>query len=110
MGNKKYSLSGNVGMLDIIAELEWIKCNITNFGGDSDNVTIMGQSGGGAKVSTPMVMPGAKGLFHKAVSLSGSTLRVGEKEMSHKLASYILIEAGLSKTQIGKLQQNLFEK
>ena len=105
IGNEKYSLSGNAGMLDIIAALEWIKDNITNFGGDCENVTIMGQSGGGGKVSTLMVMPKAKGLFHKAVSLSGPTLRVGDKEMSQKLGSYVLKEAGLTNSQIGKLQE-----
>lgn len=105
IGNEKYSFSGNVGMLDIIAALEWIKNNISNFGGDYGNVTIMGQSGGGGKVSTIMVMPKAKGLFHKAVSLSGPTLRIADKEMSQKLGAYVLKEAGLSNSQIGKLQE-----
>ena len=59
-------------MLDIVAALEWVRDNISNFGGDPGNVTIMGQSGGGAKVTTITAMPSAKGLFHKAVVLKRS--------------------------------------
>ena len=105
IGGEKYAASGNVGMLDIVAALEWIRDNISNFGGDPGNVTIIGQSGGGAKVCTLTAMPSAKGLFHKAVALSGSALKVGEKSNSEKLASYILKEAGLTPSQIDKLQE-----
>jgi len=105
IGGEKYAASGNAGMLDIVAALEWIKDNISNFGGDPGNVTIMGQSGGGAKVCTLTAMPSAKGLFGKAVALSGIGLRVGEKENSEKLASYIMKEAGLAPSQIDKLQE-----
>jgi para-nitrobenzyl esterase len=105
VGGEKYAASGNAGMLDIVAALEWIRDNISNFGGDPDNVTIIGQSGGGAKVCTLMAMPSAKGLFHRAVALSGSSLKVGEKSNSEKLATYILKEAGLNPSQIDKLQE-----
>jgi para-nitrobenzyl esterase len=105
IGGEKFAASGNVGMLDIVAALEWIRDNISNFGGDPDNVTIMGQSGGGAKVCTLTAMPSAKGLFHKAVALSGNTLNGGQKDYSEKLGSYILREAGLSASQIDKLQE-----
>ncbi len=105
VGGDKFGASGNVGMLDIVAALEWIRDNISNFGGDPDNVTIMGQSGGGAKVTSLTAMPSAEGLFHKAVVLSGATLQVGEKEYSEKLGSYVLAEAGLKKTEVDKLQQ-----
>ncbi len=105
IGGEKYAASGNVGMLDIVAALEWIRDNISNFGGDPNNVTIIGQSGGGAKVCTLTAMPSAKGLFHRAVALSGSALKVGEKSNSEKLASYILKEAGLTPSQIDKLQE-----
>jgi para-nitrobenzyl esterase len=64
----------------------------------------MGQSGGGAKVCTLTAMPSAKGLFHKAVALSGNTLSGGKKYYSEKLGSYILKEAGLSASQVDKLQ------
>jgi len=105
VGGEKYAASGNVGMLDIVAALEWVRDNIANFGGDPGNVTIMGQSGGGAKVCILTAMPSAKGLFHKAVVLSGASTRSGEKEASEKLGAYVLKEAGLSPTQIGKLQE-----
>ncbi|WP_026462423.1 carboxylesterase family protein [Adhaeribacter aquaticus] len=99
-----FAASGNVGMLDIVASLEWVRDNIANFGGDPNSVTIMGQSGGGGKVCTLMAMPSAKGLFHKAVALSGATLRVSEKADSEKLGVYILREAGLRPEEMDKLQ------
>ncbi len=105
IGGEKYAASGNVGMLDIVAALEWIRDNIENFGGDPNNVTIMGQSGGGAKVCTLTAMPSAKGLFKKAVVLSGASTRVGDKDVSEKLGAYILKEAGLPSSQIDKLQE-----
>jgi para-nitrobenzyl esterase len=104
-GGEKFAASGNVGMLDLVAALEWVRDNITNFGGDPGNVTIMGQSGGGAKVCITTSMPSAKGLYHKAVVLSGATTRTGEKEYAEKLGEYILKEAGLEKEDITKLQE-----
>lgn len=101
----KFAASGNVGMLDCIAALEWVRDNIANFGGDPGNVTIMGQSGGGAKVCVLTAMPTAKGLFHKAVVLSGASLRAVEKDQAEKLASYVLKEAGLTYNEMDKLQQ-----
>ncbi len=68
---EQYKHSGNVGMLDIVEALRWIKRNIASFGGDPDNVTIFGQSGGGGKVATLLQMPPADGLFHRAVIQSG---------------------------------------
>ena len=103
-GGEKFAASGNVGMLDFVAALEWVRDNIANFGGDPGNVTIMGQSGGGAKVTTITAMPSAKGLFHKAVVLSGAGVKSGEKEYSEKLGSYVLKEAGLKPAEIDKLQ------
>jgi para-nitrobenzyl esterase len=104
VGGDKFAASGNVGMLDIVAALEWVRDNIAGFGGDPGNVTIMGQSGGGAKVCTLTAMPSAKGLFHKAVVQSGASLRMGEKAISEKLGAYVLTEAGLTAAEIGKLQ------
>ncbi|MFN3619555.1 MAG: carboxylesterase/lipase family protein [Sphingorhabdus sp.] len=63
--------SGNTGQLDLILALQWVQANISAFGGDRDNVTVFGQSGGGAKIATLMAMPAAKGLFHKAITMSG---------------------------------------
>ena len=104
-GGEKFAASGNVGMLDIVAALEWIRDNIAHFGGDPGNVTIMGQSGGGAKVCLLTAMPSAKGLFHKAVVLSGASIRAAEKDYTEKLGSYVLKEAGLAPAQLGKLQE-----
>ncbi|HEX8446928.1 MAG TPA: carboxylesterase family protein [Sphingomonas sp.] len=64
--------SGNAGMLDIVLALQWVRDNIAAFGGDADRVTVFGQSGGGSKVSTLMAMPAARGLFHRAIVMSGS--------------------------------------
>ena len=97
--------SGNVGNLDMVMALEWVKNNIANFGGDPANVTIIGQSGGGAKVTTLMNMPTAKGLFHKAVALSGSSLAGVNKEYAEKLGLKVMEEAGLKPGDIEKLQQ-----
>ncbi|HSW40644.1 MAG TPA: carboxylesterase family protein [Acidobacteriota bacterium] len=105
VGGERFAASGNAGMLDIVAALEWIRDNIAGFGGDPGNVTIMGQSGGGAKVCILTAMPSAEGLFHKAVVLSGAGLRAGEREYSEKLGAYVLNEAGLRAGQIDLLQE-----
>ena len=97
--------SGNVGNLDMVASLEWIRDNISNFGGDPGNVTIIGQSGGGSKVTTLMNMPTAKGLFHKAVALSGSSLSGTNKEFAEKVGLKIMEEAGLKPGDIKGLQK-----
>jgi len=76
-------VSGNYLFLDLIASLEWIQKNIAAFGGDPDNVTIFGESGGGAKVSVMMSSPQAKGLFHRAICESGTALAIlGSKPLS----------------------------
>ncbi|UAJ14145.1 carboxylesterase/lipase family protein [Aquirufa lenticrescens] len=97
--------SGNVGNLDMVAALEWVKNNIANFGGDPNNVTIIGQSGGGAKVTSLLNMPAAKGLFHKAVALSGTSLTGVNKDYAEKLGLKVMEEAGLKPGEIDKLQQ-----
>ena len=71
----EFASSGNVGMLDLVAALEWVRDNISRFGGDPSKVTIFGESGGGAKVSTLLAMPAARGLFHRAAVQSGPGLR-----------------------------------
>jgi para-nitrobenzyl esterase len=72
-----YASSELVGMLDIVQALHWVKDNIAQFGGDPDNVTIFGQSGGGGKVCTLTAMPSAQGLFHKAIVESGASVHLG---------------------------------
>ncbi|MBJ7483922.1 carboxylesterase/lipase family protein [Brevundimonas sp.] len=71
VGGGVYAKSGSVGNLDLMLALRWVRDNITEFGGDADNVTVFGQSGGGAKLVTLMAMPSAAGLFHKVITMSG---------------------------------------
>jgi para-nitrobenzyl esterase len=101
----RYEASGNVGMLDIVAALEWVRDNISNFGGDPGNVTIFGQSGGAAKVTTLMAMPSAKGLFHKAISQSSSTLRVATKKYAVALSKKVLAELSINDSNLSSLHK-----
>lgn len=99
-----YRGSGNAGMLDIVLALEWVRDNIAAFGGDPGCVTIFGQSGGGAKVTTLMAMPVAAGLFHRAIVQSNCALRQTDEEVSHRLATAVLQELGLSWHEVAALQ------
>ena len=101
---KKYKYSGNVGMLDAVQALEWVRDNIAKFGGDPNNVTIFGESGGGGKVGTLMCMPKAKGLFHKAIIMSGTILNVNTKAMTEELGEAVLKELGINKKNIDKIK------
>jgi para-nitrobenzyl esterase len=101
----KYKDSGNVGLLDMIAALQWVHNNIAGFGGDPGNVTIIGQSGGGAKVSVLAACPQARGLVHKGVALSGSSVSGISKDDARRLGEYILREAKLSPSKADKLQE-----
>jgi para-nitrobenzyl esterase len=104
-GGEKYARSANVGMLDLVCALEWVRDNVGRFGGDPGNVTIFGQSGGGRKVSTLLAMPAAKGLFHKAAVFSGSHLRQGTTEQSRKLAAAVLEALNISGGDLSRLHQ-----
>ncbi len=101
----KYKHSANLSILDIKAALEWVKTNIANFGGDPNNVTIFGQSGGGAKVNTLMAMPSAKGLFQKAINESGS-FRTGmlDKSQTQAIAAEVLKALNIQPNQVDSLQ------
>lgn len=103
--SERYRYSGNVGMMDVVAALQWVQRNITRFGGDPANVTVFGESGGGGKVGTLMCMPEAKDLFHKAIILSGTILNVNTKEMTEQLGRAVLDELGISPDQIDRIQQ-----
>jgi para-nitrobenzyl esterase len=96
--------AGNAGMLDLVASLEWVRDNITAFGGDPDNVTIMGESGGGSKVSTLLAMPAADGLFHKAVIQSGPGLTGVPADTATRNAQAVLAELNLSEDNLGDLR------
>ena len=99
----KYKHSGNVGMLDVVQALRWIKENIANFGGDAQNVTVFGESGGGGKVGTLLCMPDAQDLFHKAIILSGTILNVNTKQMTEELGMAVLDELGITADSIEKI-------
>lgn len=71
LAGPEYAHSGNVGQLDLAQALQWVQRHAAEFGGDAGNVTVFGQSGGGAKIATLMAMPAAQGLFHRAMTMSG---------------------------------------
>ncbi len=95
LGGDRYRHSGNAGIEDAVAALRWVKENIAAFGGDPDNVTIFGQSGGASKVAVLMAMPTARGLFHKAIIQSASSLiRMATPEQATAAAAGLLNELG----------------
>ncbi len=104
-GGEKYADSGNAGLLDIVAALEWVRDNVAHFGGNPANVTIFGQSGGGLKISTLLAMPPAKGLFHKAIIESGSLLKGIHRDDANKTTERILAKLGLQANQVDDLQE-----
>lgn len=106
---KKYTKSANVGMLDVVKALEWVRNNIENFGGNPSDVTIFGESGGGGKVGTLMCMPAAKGLFHKAIIQSGTLLNVMTKEKSQELGAKVVEKLNLSADQLRKIDSISYE-
>ena len=91
---EKYAASGNAGLLDLVAALEWVRDNAAAFGGDASNVTIFGQSGGGGKVSTLLAIPSAAGLFHRAIIQSGSMLTTMDRQWSSKIGEAVAAELG----------------
>ena len=99
----KYAHTGNLGMLDIVKALEWVRDNISSFGGDPGNVTIFGQSGGGGKVSTLMAMPSAKGLFHKAIVQSGSITTLMDPKYSRRIGSATVEALGINPSHIDQI-------
>lgn len=104
---EKYQDSANVGIRDIVDSLEWIQDNIEAFGGDPDNVTVFGQSGG-AKVLALMTSPYAKGLFHKGIVQSGATETMGvifnSQEASTRLTENILKKLDITEENIEDIQ------
>ena len=99
-----FAEGGTAGMRDVVAALQWVRDNIAQFGGDADNVTIFGESGGGAKVSVLMALPSAKGLFHKAVIQSGPAVQMANREDGTKTARQFLEAVGLTPERAGELR------
>jgi para-nitrobenzyl esterase len=104
LGGAEFQNTGNVGMLDIVQALKWVRDNIENFGGDPKRVMIFGESGGGRKVGTLLAMPDAKGLFHRAVIESGPSIKVVERNDATFAAQSVLDELQISKSDVRKLQ------
>ncbi len=96
IGGGKFANASNCGILDAVAALEWVRDNIANFGGDPNNVTIFGQSGGAGKVSTLLAMPSAKGLFHRAIIQSGSNVKGIGRADATKTAQTLMEKLGVS--------------
>jgi len=101
-----YKYSPNVGLIDLTFALEWIRDNISKFGGDPDNVTLFGQSGGGGKIAALLNSPVAKGLFHRAVIQSGSfATSYTDPEHAQKVSAKILDVLGLQHDEVDELQK-----
>lgn len=103
LAGEDYALSGNAGMLDLVAALEWVRDNIAAFGGDPGNVTIFGESGGGAKVSALLAMPAAAGLFHRAIVQSGPGLQMTSREQATRQAEKLLKALDIPTNQVERL-------
>jgi len=111
----RYADSGNAGQLDLVLALKWVRDNIASFGGDPQRITVFGQSGGGAKIATLMAMPSARGLFHRAWTMSGQQItgRVREnaqatsREVLQRLAEIRPGDAGkaLEQASLSELMQ-----
>jgi para-nitrobenzyl esterase len=100
----KWASASNVGMLDIVAALEWVRDNISAFGGDPRSVTIFGQSGGAGKVSTLMAMPAARGLFHRAIAQSGAAITAIPVDQAVKTTDQILQRLKIAPDRLDQLQ------
>jgi len=109
-GGAQFADSGNAGMLDLVLALKWVRTNIAEFGGDPDNVTIFGQSGGGAKCATLMAMPSARGLFHRVITESGQQLTGRRPENGTATARSVLAALGLTAARAAEIENVPMEK
>ena len=101
---KNYPDSGNVGMLDLVLALKWVRQNIAEFGGDPGRVLIFGQSGGGAKCATLMAMPSAHGLFHRVMTMSGQQVKGASIEIASKRTEIVLGKLGITSADLAALK------
>lgn len=104
---ERYAGSGNAGVLDLIAALEWVKTNVERFGGDPSCVTIFGESGGGGKVSALLAAPAARGLFHRAVVQSGPPFQFPSRALANATAEKVLAQLGIDRKQGPEALQQL---
>jgi len=107
---KQYHDSGNVGMLDLVLALKWMRENIAEFGGDPSRILIFGQSGGGAKCATLMAMPSAHGLFHRVMTMSGQQVKGASIEIASKRTEIMLGKLGITQANLADLKTMPWEK
>ena len=93
-GDPALAASGNVGQLDLVQALQWVREHAAVFGGDAGNVTVFGQSGGGAKIATLMAMPAARGLFHRAWTMSGQQVTAAGPRAAAQRAAIAMDKVG----------------
>jgi para-nitrobenzyl esterase len=104
LGGPEFADSGNAGMLDLVLALRWVRDNIAEFGGDPAQVMLFGQSGGGAKIATLMAMPAAKGLFHRAATMSGQQVTASGPLNATRRAQALLEALKMPPGRIGELR------
>ncbi|HEY0332736.1 MAG TPA: carboxylesterase/lipase family protein [Stenotrophomonas sp.] len=103
-GGQDLADAGNVGQLDLVQALQWVQQHAHEFGGDAGNVTVFGQSGGGAKIATLMAMPAARGLFHRAWTMSGQQVTACGPRAARQRAELVLEALKLTPTQVDQLR------
>ncbi len=104
IGGEAYADSGNLGNMDMVLALEWVRDNIAEFGGNPNNVTIFGESGGGRKVSTLLAMPSAEGLIDRAIVQSGSHLKIRTPEEATEDTREIMALLGIEGDDVAALE------
>lgn len=110
LGGSEFASSGNVGQLDLIMALEWVKEHALEFGGDPNNVTVFGQSGGGAKIASLMAIPAAKGLFHRAWTMSGQQVTAAGPRAATQRTERLLEALDLTPKELYKIKELPIDK
>jgi para-nitrobenzyl esterase len=106
LDDERFGDAGHAGLLDVVAALRWVRRNIAAFGGDADNVTLMGESGGGNKAMVLLTMPAARGLFCRAINMSGASgLRLARPGQVAPYVEALLQELNIRRGELQRLQE-----